>query len=237
MSNKETNSKNIHAGHRYRVRQRFIKQGLSSFEDHQALELLLFYAFAQKDTNALAHALIDEFGSLHGVFDASVESLQKVKGVGENTAVLIKLIPEMYAKYLNSKAQENKLILDSPKVSGEYFVSILLNKTNENLVAAFLDNSLRVKKTEIISEGGISKTDVYLRKIVNSALGCNATRIVIAHNHPSGVAAPSAADIDAVRQMVKMFDKLELQLCDSIIVAGQNYFSMADHKKFAYLFD
>ena len=235
IASKETG--NMHKGHRERVKDRFIKDGISSFQDHEALELLLYYAVPQKDTNELAHSLINEFGSLSGVFDASVESLCNVKGVGEHTAVLIKLIPSMYSKYLESSINGGKTVLNTSELSGKFFISKLTPYTNEVLFAAFLDSKLCVKQTAVISEGSSTRTEVSYRKIINCALNYNTPNIIIAHNHPSGVAAPSANDIEAVRQLIRTLSKLDLKLVDSIIVTNDNYYSMASKSKFAYLFD
>ena len=100
-----------HSGHRARVKARFLKEGLDAFEDHNALELLLFYAIPQRDTNELAHKLISAFGSFSAVFDAPVESLMQVGGIKENTAILIKLIPALYGKYAQSKQGDRKSVV------------------------------------------------------------------------------------------------------------------------------
>lgn len=231
------NKNNIHKGHRQRVKERFINEGIASFEDHVALEMLLFYALPQKDTNDLAHNLINEFGSLAGVFDASIDSLKNVNGIGDNAAVLIKLIPAMYSKYLESKFGQDKVYLKSVEESGKYFVSKLMTYSNEVLIASFLDSKLCVKKTMVINEGTSNKTDISYRKIINCAINYNTPNVIIAHNHPSGVAAPSAQDIEAVRQLVKMLSSLDISLKDSIIVAGDNYYSMASKARYSYLFD
>lgn len=233
----ENKAGHSHAGHRDRVKSRFEKEGLSGFEDHVALEMLLFYAIPQRDTNNTAHDLINEFGSLSGVFEASVESLERVKGVGRNAAILIKLIPEMYSKYQLDKAKNSSLILDSAEKVGKYFVSKYIGLTHEVLMAVCLDNKCRVKKSFVVSEGSIGSTDVNLRKIAGMAINVNASSVIIAHNHPAGVAAPSSGDVEAVRVIVNTLRKLDIVLCDSIIVAGENYYSMADHQKFAHLFD
>ncbi len=236
MVDKQKKVKIIHAGHRQRVKNRFAEHGLLSFEDHQALELLLFYALPQKDTNVIAHALIDEFGSLSAVFEAPLEALKRVNGIGENTAILIKLIPEIYEKYIQNKISSETPELKSSNEACKYFSSMLRNKQKEVLVAAFLDSKLRIKKTVIIEEGSFSDVDVSLRKIVKKALDFRAPNIMLAHNHPSGVAAPSANDVETVRLISRTLESMDLHLCDSIIVAADECFSMADSKKFSYLF-
>ena len=123
--------KQPHTGHRARVRARFLREGLDAFEDHNALELLLFYAVPQRDTNELAHKLINAFGSLSAVFDAPVQSLMQVGGISENTAVLIKLIPAMYGKYARSKQNPDTLFLKSAEAAGAYFTSLFAGKSTE----------------------------------------------------------------------------------------------------------
>lgn len=227
----------IHSGHRQRLKSRFIKEGLFGFADHEVLELLLFYAIPQKDTNELAHILINEFGSLDGVFDASFNSLTSVKGVGENTATLIKLIGEIYPKYLDCKLNSSKTVIDSSQAAGELFLPLLMNEQNEVLMAAFLDNNLNVKNVSVITKGDLDSTEIDIRRIVSLAVNYNASRVIIAHNHPSGVAAPSVNDIEAVRVLCTKLRAVSLHLCDSIIVAGNQFYSMTKHKKCKYYFE
>lgn len=180
----------LHGGHRARLKARFVREGLDAFEDHNALELLLFYAIPQRDTNELAHRLIDEFGSLSGVFDASVEALMHVPGVGENTAVLIRLMSSLFAKYEQDKVKSGSLVLNTAKVAGEYFVSQFIGKTTEQLLAVCMTHKCRVVNTVVISEGTPDSTRINLRKIAEAAIQNGASDILLAHNHPAGVAAP-----------------------------------------------
>ncbi len=233
----ETKREHLHSGHRNRVKEQFAKSGMRDFQDHQVLEMLLFYAIPQRDTNDLAHMLIDEFGSLAGVFDAPLESLEAVKGMGKNSATLIKMVPEIYSKYLDSKNINRKLVLSDPESVTKYFASKFIGYQHEVMMAAFVDNQCRHKKTIIVSEGGQSSTDVNIRKIAATAMNLNATSVIIAHNYPQGVAAPSGADIEAVRVIKKIFKPLDLTLLDSLIISDDSAYSMANHNKFAYLFD
>lgn len=230
------NGNNLHSGHRQRVKKRFITNGLSGFSDHEALELLLYYSIPQKDTNELAHVLINEFGSLDGVLSASVDALTSVKGVGESTAVLIKLVSSIYLMSLEIRTDRAKVLLDSSEKSSEYFLPLLAGYQNEVLMAVFLDNNLSVKKSAVLAHGDLSRLEINFGKIITTAVNCNSNRIIIAHNHPSGVAAPSAADVEAVRQMSVKLKSVGIRLCDSIIVAGTECFSMAQHDKYKYYF-
>lgn len=235
MSQKE-NINNPHNGHRLRVKKRFKNEGLKAFEDHNVLELLLFYSIPQIDTNDLAHSLINEFGSLSGVFDAPLESLTNVSGIGESTAILIKLMPELFSRYEQDKLKNKSVILNTSEKAGEFFVSKYIGETVEKLYALYLDNKCRILKLHTVSEGSMNFTDLNIRKIAGAAINSNSSSIIIAHNHPSGVAAPSASDIDATRNLVLTLKKLDIKVNDHIVVAGKDYFSMALNNKFKHLF-
>ena len=233
MSN---SSRNLHENHRARVRKRFEHEGLKTFADHNVLELLLFYSIPQKDTNDIAHRLLDEFGSLSAVFDAPKDVLMNVVGVGENTATLIKLMPELFSRYEQDKIKNESIVLNSAEAAGKYFMSRFIGANTEKLYAVCLDNNCKVKKFVEVSEGNPDYTDLNMRKLVSEAINTNSSSVIISHNHPSGVAAPSAADVDATRALILMLKKLGIKVNDHIIVAGKNYFSMATSRKFEYLF-
>lgn len=225
-----------HGGHRARLRERFQKEGLSGFADHNALELLLFYAIPQRDTNELAHRLISEFGSLSAVFDASVEALMRVDGVGENTAVLLKLMPELFAKYEQDKVKKDGLILDTAQKAGEYLASLFVGKTIENLIVVCMNHKCKVTNTVTVTEGTGDSTELNLRKIAEAAINSNACSVILAHNHPAGVAAPSAADIDLTRHMILCLRNFDITVQDHFIIAGKDWFSMATSKRFRSMF-
>ncbi len=225
-----------HGGHRKRLKARFVREGLDSFENHNALELLLFYAIPQRDTNELAHQLIEAFGSFSAVFDASVESLMQVAGVGENTAILIKMIPAMYAKYVQDKNRADVLFLKSAEATGEYLVSQFAGKSHEQFLAVLMNHKCKVLNTVVISEGTADSTAIHLRKITEAAIHAGATNLFLAHNHPDGVAAPSVADVDATRYLIRSLSGLGIRVNDHFIVSGNDWFSMATSKKFEILF-
>lgn len=228
--------KQPHAGHRARLRARFLREGLDAFEDHNALELLLFYAIPQRDTNELAHKLINAFGSLSAVFDAPVESLMQTGGIGENTAVLIKLIPAMYGKYARSKQRPDVLYLNSAAAAGEYFTSLFAGKSTEHFYAVCMNHKCKVLKTVLISDGTASETAINTRKLLEAAVHTGATDMLIAHNHPEGVAAPSMADVDETNKLFHMLSNAQIRLNDHFVVAGDEWFSMATSPKFKFIF-
>lgn len=228
--------KQPHTGHRARVRARFLREGLDSFEEHNALELLLFYAIPQRDTNELAHKLINTFGSLSAVFDASAESLMQVGGISENTAVLIKLIPAMYGKYTRSKKNSDTLFLRSAEAAGEYFTSLFAGKSTEHFYAVCMNHKCKVLKTVLISDGTARETQINTRKLLEAAVHTGASNMLIAHNHPEGVAAPSVADVDETNKLFHMLKNAQVKLNDHFIISGDEWFSMASAKKFAFIF-
>ncbi len=225
-----------HSGHRARVKARFLKEGLDAFEDHNALELLLFYAIPQRDTNELAHKLISAFGSFSAVFDAPVESLMQVGGIKENTAILIKLIPALYGKYAQSKQGAETVFLKSAQAAGEYLVPQFAGQSAERFLAVCMNHKCKVLKTAVISDGMINSTALRSRKLIEAVIHTGATHVIVAHNHPEGVAAPSMQDVDATRYLFSTLKAVGVKLNDHFIVAGEEWFSMATSKKFKSMF-
>ena len=215
----------LHDGHRQRLSQRFLEEDLDNFEPHNVLELLLFYAIPRKDTNELAHVLIDTFGSLKGVFDAPYEELIKVTGIGPNTAALLKLVPSLTRTYYSSDARS--IILDTSEKSGEYFLPYYIGQTEEVVRLACLDAGGKVISNQILHRGSANAAEVNIRKIVNIALRNNAMGVILAHNHPGGLPLPSEEDVATTKSIREALMPMGILLMDHIIVAGQDYVSMA----------
>jgi len=215
----------LHDGHRKRLIQRFLEEGLDSFEPHNVLELLLFYAIPRKDTNELAHRLIDTFGSLNGVFDAPMEALMQVDGVGENTAALLKLMPQLTRTYLTGAQKE--VILDHAEKAAAYFIPYFVGRTEEVVQLVCVDAKSRVTSHQIIHRGSINVAEANIRKIANVALHNNAAGIILAHNHPGGIALPSPEDIATTSAIKAALQPMGIVLMDHIIVAGEESISMA----------
>ena len=218
---------NEHQGHRHRLRERFLREGLDGFADHNVLELLLFYALPKQDTNLLAHQLIDAFGSLDGVFDASPEALMKVKGVGENVAALIHLMPEAARRYSIAKDGACRVLPDST-AAGRYLLPRFLNCQDEVMYMVCLDAKLAVLDCREINRGNTVSVGVNIRRIVQIALEKNATYVVLAHNHTSGLALPSSEDVAATLRVRQILAQVDVTLSDHIVVAGGDFVSMAD---------
>ena len=182
----------LHDGHRQRMKERFARHGLDSFAEHEVLELLLYYAIPRRDTNELAHTLLDRFGSLERVFLAPREELMKVPGVGEGAALLLTLVPAV-SQYTHRHAPQ-ETILNSVDASGRYFMRLLRHERRELLYQACLDGKGKLLSCRCLSEGGVNMAAVTLRQIVEHALLSGASSVLLAHNHPSGIALPSASD-------------------------------------------
>lgn len=215
----------LHKGHRERVRQRFIKEGLDGFEEHQTLELLLFYSVPVKDTNELAHKLLERFGSLAGVFDATVAELCCVDGVGESTAVLLSMMSGLFRKYSNRKSFKKNSIR-SVDEAGEYAVNLMRDKAYETFYLVGLDINSKITHAVKISEGTLDEAPAYTRKIVEAALSCKASSAFLVHNHPGGNLFPSEADVNITRKARFALLTVDIVLQDHIIVADNDFTSM-----------
>ena len=217
----------IHDGHRSRMKQEFLQGGLTHFSEPRALELLLFYSRMQGDVNPTAHALLDAFGSLAGVLDADPQELMSVPGVGENTAVLLKLIPALAAKYLASRTSAETIIRNSSDLH-DLFAPYFFGARNELSFLACFDSKLKLLGVRKISEGGPNETNIGPRQIATAALSYNASAVVLAHNHPSGLASPSDDDISTTRYLFQVLRGLGIVLYDHVILADDDMVSMRD---------
>ena len=217
----------VHDGHRQRMKSRFKEAGASAFDDHNLLEMLLYYAVPRRDTNELAHNLIQHFGSYPAVLEASIDELMTVDGIGENAAVLIKLIPEMNKRYL-LKTMANEKTIDSISKAGKYFVAKYAYETVEVAYAMFLDSKNRIISCREISRGVVNGTDISIRAIAEQALSCKATSVIIAHNHPDGMPVPSAEDELTTQKIKLALSTVGIRLADHIVVGGDKFISFAD---------
>lgn len=228
---------NVHVGHRQRLRTRFIENGLDSFEDHNALELFLFYAIPNRDVNDLAHNLINEFGSLSAVFDANYEDLCKVKGISEYSASLIKLLPALAGRYEQGKVSAESIIFDSPEKIAEYMSGIYFGKTNEELYMVCLDSACRLIKCIKLGSGDIDKVSISYRSIAEKALAVKAVNVILVHNHVSGITAPSTLDVVFTSNIVSAMSSIGIRISDHIIMGnGKEHFSMRQSQKWGVYF-
>lgn len=223
---------NPHKGHRARLKTEFLARGLSGVPDHRALELLLCFAIPQGDVNPLAHRLLDTFGSLSGVFNATPEQLMQVKGMGAHAACLVKLIPELGGRY---QADRSKLgdILDTTDRLGEYLSPEFFGQRNEVTVVLCLDAKCKALHCRQLVEGSADSTSLSLRKMMEVAFACNASQVVLAHNHTSNIAIPSQEDILATKMAYDAFRQVDILLRDHLIFSHDDYISLRDSGYFA----
>lgn len=215
-----------HDGHRQRLKTEFLARP-DSFPDHKLLELLLFYANPRSDTNPLAHELMDHFGSLAGVLDATPEELQKVKGVGEHAAVLFKAVKEFSGRYLTNRTQMD----DIARNSRDYYALLrpyFFGARNEMLCLLCLDGKHKVLGIRRLGEGNVNAVSITTRLIAEAALSLNASAVVLAHNHVSGIALPSDEDVATTNSLAPILSTLGIDLADHLIFVDDDMVSLRD---------
>ena len=215
-------SKNIHQGHRDRLKRRFLREGIDNFEEHNIIELLLFFGIPFKDTNGIAHALLDRFGSMSAMMDAPIEELTDVDGVGENAATLIKLIPNLARVYSDQKGEVGEKCNNIEKL-GRMLVNRYRTITKETVLLTLLDNSFHIIAIERLYEGSVNSAHISTRRIAELSIRNNASMAVISHNHPNGIAIPSFDDIETTSSLVHVFDSIDTPLLEHILIAGDDY--------------
>ncbi len=222
----------IHKGHRQRVKERFLREGLGSFHLHNILELILFYSVPRVDVNVLAHRIETRFGSLRNVFDASFEDLIAVEGVSENTATLLKLIPALCEQYLTER--QNGTVFETIEQVADYFIAKFIGTSVETVYMMMLDNSKRMIDCRKVFDGSVNSSGVDVRKLAEIAITEHASSIVLAHNHPRGRAIPSSADVQTTAAIESACRVLNISFWEHIIVAGTDYCTVigdTDHIK------
>lgn len=223
----------IHSGHRQRLRSRFLKEGLDNFEEVNALELLLFYCIPRKDTNELAHTLLSHFGSFYQVLDASPDELMAVPGIGESAATFLPLVASA-CRYYRVNQANNVSALDTIEKCGDYLVNYFHGRNKETIMLLCLDAKCKKIVCREIGEGSVNSASISARRVAEIALHVNATSVILAHNHPSGVALPSTDDIQTTKMIAKSLHAVGVVLTDHIIVAEDDYVSMAQSGLYHY---
>lgn len=216
----------IHDGHREKMRRRFRETGLEGFADHEALELLLYYAIPRRDTNPAAHALMERYGSLSAVLSAPVEDLQKVEGIGESAAVLLSLPVKLCRKARMADAGPDTII-SSVEQAGDYAMACFAGETREAIYMLCLDRKGKLLACRHIADGDVSGASLKIRKVVETALLTSASGVILTHNHPSGVALPSKEDISTTLLVRDALESIDVDLLDHLIVADHDFVSMS----------
>lgn len=215
----------VHENHRQRVKSRYETYGIDMFDEHQALELLLFYCVPRRDTNEIAHNLIKRFGTFGQVLDAPLKELEKVDGVGHNVALYLKLLRDSQRYYHTHKEQESVFLQDL-NACGRYLANYFDGYKIESVYMLGLDAKCKVLCCREIGRGNVNSAAISVRKIVDIALNENLTSVILAHNHPSGLALPSEADIQTTYRISQALKAIDVRLVDHVIVFETDFVSM-----------
>jgi len=218
---------NVHEVNRRRIRERYMEEGLDNFQDHEIIELLLFYCIPKRDTNELAHRMIKEFGTLHDLLEADPRDIARRCRVSLNTATLISLAAPLSRRYLKRK-WGSRPVINSSSLAGNYAISLFAGRVYECFYIICLDSQNHVNHAALVHEGTINEAPVYPRIIVETALRHKANSIILAHNHPGGSLKASGADIDVTRKICQAMKPISINVVDHIIVAGDRYISFAE---------
>lgn len=217
-----SDKKGIHDGHRQRLKNKFLENGFQGFEPHNILELLLFYSIPRKDTNEIAHDLLNRFGSLKNVFNAELDDLTQVNGITENSATLIKMIPKIAQEYMNDSLKDG-VVFDTANKIGQFFVNKFLGERNEIVYAMLLNNKYELLSLVKLHEGSVNSAMISARKILESVVKSNASMLVLAHNHPEGNVCPSMDDINTTADLMAAFKAFEIDLIEHFVISGNEF--------------
>ena len=216
------------AGHRERLRERFLNHGLDSFTDSDVIEMLLTFGTPRQDCKERARRLLKEFGGLHEVLEAPLDELLRVKGIGPKNVVALKFVHEVARRFLKARLLERPILACARDVV-DYLTHLVAFKDREVFLSIFLDSGNSILDVQELFSGTIDRTHVYPREIAKIALKIGAKNIILAHNHPSGRVSPSTQDIKTTKRIMLALAPLEIGVLDHIIIgAGGRYLSFED---------
>lgn len=220
-----TKDKGLHVGHRARMRERFLETKGVGMAEHELLEMLLYYALPRLDTNELAHLLIEEFGSLSGVLEADMTQLCRITGVKEGTATYLKLLGETVKRYTADKLSEGdtKDVYDTPKKIAAFLMPRYVGVKVERVYLLLFDNAMHMIDCYHVGDGSVAGVALSTRTMVEHAYRKGATAVILAHNHPDGLAIPSGEDIRLTRRLDEAFSLMEIPLLEHYVFAGRSY--------------
>ena len=225
----------IHDGHRERLLSKFSSTGFTGLSEHEKLEIILFFSVPYRNTNDIAHELLNKYRSVANVMDAPEKELIKFKWIGKRTVQHFKLIKEAYSLYMIEQKNESSFLTTLDEF-GSYFLIYFAAATEEKMVMMSLDSRGKRLGVDIIAEGNASSVVANSKKLILSAISRNATEVVLCHNHPGGLPEPSAADIIATKEIKNMLNNVGVYLKDHYIVTKNQYLSMSRYKSTMELF-
>ncbi len=208
----------MHEGHRQRMREKFLKQGEDAFLPHEFLEMVLFYAIPRCNTNEIAHELMGRFGSFCGVLDAEFEELKEVKGIGENAAILIKMLVAANKLYFQ-EPQDKVQRFDKLSVARDFGVSRFVGTATEDIYALLLDNQLRKIDCIRLSCGTVNHVAFDLAELYRNCLLRKVSAVILYHNHPHGLAVPSREDVEVTYQIQGKLSDVNICLLEHFVIA------------------
>ena len=221
----------LHEKHRERLKEKFLEFGLDGIEDHELVELLLFYAVPRQNTNETAHRLINEYGRLSDILEADIDNLTEIKGISKHSAALFKLILACINKYMSEQNDIVNAML-TPQNIDKYIKNLFYGHTNEVAYALLLDKECVVKKVKKLSIGTVNAAPLYPREVVKLAVNEKYPYMILAHNHPNGDAMPSQNDFKITKTIELALNFVEVRLVDHVIVSGDKVISLAKNFKF-----
>ena len=228
--------KNLHDGHRQRMKERFLSSGLDGFSDHEIVELLLFYALPYRDTNDLAHALVNRYGSWAQVVNANHTDLLEVPGVTPHVATLLTLVGQSVQRYYRDMMGSVQQLYNAD-ILARHVIPWFYGEKDESVLLVSMDNKRKHLNTTRIFRGSVNSAQFNVRLAVQQALRDNATQVALAHNHPNGYAFPSTADINTTRYVSQILAPLDICLVDHIVVAEGDGLCMSLLNETRHLFD
>ena len=221
---------NPHENHRARMHERGARTGRDDFAPHEVLEYLLYLAIPRQDTNPLAHRLLDQFGSLSAVLEASEEELLRVPGIGPKSARVIRTVMQVGRCYQLDRIRKKRKFTNTAELI-EYCIPLFYGLSDERFYMIGVDDDFRMIRTMRLWDGAVNSLSVTSRRVAQEALKMGATGVVVAHNHPAGLAIPSAEDIMSTTALKDTLESVSIVLHDHIIVAGSEALSMKQSRR------
>lgn len=222
----------IHDGHRARMRRRVINESLDYFEEHEVLEMILYYVMRQGDTSRVAHEMINRFGSLANALDADRSKLEEINGISENVSFFLNLVPQICRRYMMSRAQKKEIKgVNNSDLAHEILAPYFIGRVEETLYVLCLNSMGEPIECDYISSGTVNATSINIRKIISVVVRSNASAVILCHNHPSGIARPSRQDIVLTKKLAVVLETMNVALLDHLIIADGDFVSFYDSEK------